>query len=97
MPKRMEKIKKIQKAIRKLLDGNKDLINVMNVLEDKELKTIINHFTFLYAILNFKLSTYLLYEFPKYYNKDIIDKDFNKLMQPLADELRKRKDNNGKK
>ena len=49
MAKRLENMKKINKALVKIMDGTNDLINMNKILKDKELKFVINYFTLLYA------------------------------------------------
>ena len=90
MAKRIEKIKKIQKALLEIMSGTNKLISISKMIEDKKFKQEMDLFALSYTVLNYKFAMNLLVKIPHYYGKDKTDKAFNKLMKPLENELRKR-------
>lgn len=80
MGKHLDKLKELDKIIKKFQDAIEELLEISKEgvkHPDKELTT----FTFAYAYLNFQFAMYLIKIFPKAVEADKIDKNFNDIVK----------------
>ena len=87
MGKRIKYLEKINESLGLIMDGTRQLIDLVPKIKDKSLKTIIGSACKDYAKLNQLFSLLLLAICPDICKKDKIDKEFNKLMKPLEKEF----------
>lgn len=94
----MERIKKVQDILLNLIAEIQKLVNISKIETDKETKALLKGFAIYYCYLNMIFSQYLLRTISNSYRKDVIDKEFFKIIKPLQNGFKKkRKNGNGKK
>lgn len=83
MSKSMKKIKKIQDILINLIAETQKILDIIEVEEDKKIKESLNELVISYCYINMTFNLYLMKLIPESYKKEIIDKEFFKIVKPL--------------
>ena len=85
MNKRIEIVKKIDNILGEIINTGNNLINLAETVEYKELKTKILECSIILATQVQDINTFLIMNLKTYMNKDIDDKEWQKIIKQLED------------
>ncbi len=98
MKRRMKTIKELDVIIQDIVNNNFKLYELITKESDKEIKDFLLPISQAYTAVNLEVSLYILKNIVIYYNKDLVDVDFENITKNLEQEFKDKKpkkENNG--
>ena len=93
---RIKRIQKLQDILGNIIDEMKKIYTITKDIDNKSMKKQLIEFILAYSRINAEFCIYLMNKIPESYRKDVIDRDFEKIIKPLKDQY-KNKGKNGTK